>query len=285
MDETQHPDDPSSYRESQSFKQNYAGTFVAKTNHTQENAVDAPQKSEDANGEPIPVELKRIVKWIRDPINHNAIIATFTALIFVATSAYAVIATLQWWTMQGQLEQMRDARRAWVGTSQKLELTREPVFMVQELNGHKQVLMTIHYRAVIKNFGTTPARREYHNFSGYWAPPNTRFDWRMSCRMLYESDKSARAKSDATDIFPESERVVEDTTAILIDAKVFKVVYNIGISGCIAYTDVYGVDHYTEFLYLPVQPDPNQQIKVTDDPMLLYAPIKEFTLTNSNTYP
>jgi hypothetical protein len=45
-------------------------------------------------------------EFVKDPNHSGAVMAIFTALIFVATVAYAVIALLQWNAMRGQLTQM-----------------------------------------------------------------------------------------------------------------------------------------------------------------------------------
>ncbi len=107
MEETKNSDAPSPDTESQSFKQNYAGTFAAKCIDEQKQTIHAKQESEKSKGEPIPMELKRILDWIKNPINHSTVIAGFTGLIFFATAAYAVIATLQWDAMRGQLQEMK----------------------------------------------------------------------------------------------------------------------------------------------------------------------------------
>ncbi len=49
----------------------------------------------------------RAWEFIKKPEHANAVMAFFTILIFLATSAYAVIATLQWCAMRDQLGEMQ----------------------------------------------------------------------------------------------------------------------------------------------------------------------------------
>jgi len=110
MDETKNPDDPPSYRNSQSFKQNYAGTSITKTHQGEHTAINQTQQAHDAERKPIPVEMKRCIAWARR--NHNAIIAFSSVGILVVTTLYAVFAYLQWSTMQDQLTDYESGQRA-----------------------------------------------------------------------------------------------------------------------------------------------------------------------------
>jgi hypothetical protein len=119
MKETQHSADPSSKRESQAFKQNYAGTFVARRQQTQDNPVKPDEDTTDSKSEPTPLEvIMKVWSFITEPKHANAIMAVFTALIFLATGAYAIIALLQWKTMGGQLDiaqkSLITTQRPWV---------------------------------------------------------------------------------------------------------------------------------------------------------------------------
>lgn len=91
MEETKNSGEPSSYRESQSFKQNYAGTFVGKSEQKQEVSVNTQNETTDPEGKPLPMELK----WLRDPQNHQPIVAGSAIAIVVVTAIYAVFAGIQ----------------------------------------------------------------------------------------------------------------------------------------------------------------------------------------------
>jgi hypothetical protein len=58
---------------------------------------------------PLPMEMRRCFAWLRS--NHNAVIAVFTVGIFVVSAIYALVATLQWCTMRGQLGEMQAGGR------------------------------------------------------------------------------------------------------------------------------------------------------------------------------
>jgi hypothetical protein len=108
MEEEKNSRDPSDYRQSQSFKQNYAGTLVAKRMHTDQNSDSQDPQSQQSEREPFPVELKTVIEWI-NRLNHNAITSVFTVGIFLATAIYAVVATLQWCAMRDSNKINRDA--------------------------------------------------------------------------------------------------------------------------------------------------------------------------------
>lgn len=62
------------------------------------------------------MELKRALEWFTQ--NHNVVTAVFTVAIAFATVVYAVVATLQWCVMRGQLSEMQATRqleRPWIG--------------------------------------------------------------------------------------------------------------------------------------------------------------------------
>ena len=90
--------------------------------------------------------------WKQITKHANAIMAIFTILIFVATSAYAVIATLQWLAMQNSNQISRDAftssTRAWIspmraGFEETPKLGNSLQFGVQYGNpGHSPALDT-----------------------------------------------------------------------------------------------------------------------------------------------
>ena len=111
MEEEKHSGEPSSYRESQSFKQNYAGTFLAKPIHNQENPANPEQERQHPKGEILPMEMKafidRSVAWLSK--NHNAVTAVSTGFIFVATATYALFAIFQWIAMRESNETSRES--------------------------------------------------------------------------------------------------------------------------------------------------------------------------------
>jgi len=99
MEETKNSGEPPSHRESQSFKQNYAGTFVAETKEKQNEPVGKQQKENDPEWEPLPMEFKIVLEWLRDPRNHNPVIAGCAIGALFLTAVYALFAALQWYAM------------------------------------------------------------------------------------------------------------------------------------------------------------------------------------------
>ncbi len=95
MEETKNSPDPPDYRESQSFKRSYAGTFLSQPVQKHEESIHQRQQSDYTEGEPSPMELERMLKWLRDPKNHNPITAGSALGILAITAIYAVFAGIQ----------------------------------------------------------------------------------------------------------------------------------------------------------------------------------------------
>jgi hypothetical protein len=153
MQDTKHSADPSPKNESQSFKQNYAGTFVTKRQQTQNNPVEPDEDTADSKSEPTPLEVvMKVWDFITEPKHANAIMAVFTALIFLATGAYAIIALLQWGAMRDSnninRENMESVQRALVSYSGQTG-------QIKRLTGKKVTSLTM----VLpwQNTGVTPA--------------------------------------------------------------------------------------------------------------------------------
>jgi len=111
MEDPDNKADTTSERESQSFKRNYAGTFVAKL--PEQSSTEHEVCAHD-EGAAFPAELADLVTWIRRFLNwlganHNAVTATFTVGIFLVTAIYAGVALMQWTEMKKQSGAARDA--------------------------------------------------------------------------------------------------------------------------------------------------------------------------------
>jgi hypothetical protein len=121
MDERKQSNDSPSRGYPNTFKQHYAGTFVAKRIREQENSIYPSDRPDHQPREGIlPMELKRMIEWLHDPSNHTTV-TTGCAIggLFVA-AIYTLFAMFQWYSMQGQLSEMRKAneitRKQLVGT-------------------------------------------------------------------------------------------------------------------------------------------------------------------------
>jgi hypothetical protein len=71
MNDAKNSSDSPSDRKSQSFKRNYAGTFLAKRMREQENSVAADQKGNDSEDHKLPPEVEAFFVYLRK--NHSAI--------------------------------------------------------------------------------------------------------------------------------------------------------------------------------------------------------------------
>jgi len=160
MEEGKNSGEPASYRESQSFKQNYAGTSVAKRIHEQANSIDANEKSTDTEREILPVEMKvsidRCLAWLSK--NHNAVTAVSTCLIFVVTALYALFAILQWRAMK----ESNQINRASLYAVQRAFITfdriAQDVVRVTDPPGTNKVVgYAFQINAKWQNVGNTPA--------------------------------------------------------------------------------------------------------------------------------
>lgn len=165
MDEEKNSGEPSSYRESQSFKQNYAGTFVAKRIDEQADPIYSSEQRTYPEGEILPVEIKIVLDsclvWLRK--NHNAVTAVSTLLIFAATAIYAVFAILQWRAMGEANKITREAFQTeakahlamkWISWASDY---KEPPSAVDQIcpddSGHSHFCIVMHF----ENGGKTPA--------------------------------------------------------------------------------------------------------------------------------
>jgi len=97
---TENKSDPRAPHAPDTSKQHQAGTFLAKQGDDPQNTADADDNRNNLAQQPNPLEaVIRAWDFIKKPEHANAIMATFTIFIFLATGAYAVIATLQWCEM------------------------------------------------------------------------------------------------------------------------------------------------------------------------------------------
>src|SRR4029077_20175908 len=93
-------------------------------------------------------------KWefVIIPKHSNAVVAIFSALLFLATVFYTVFAALQWTTMKRQLTQMQDANRPYIFTI--------PMFAGQRpIEKFHSLKITIGEM----NLGNSPATKETHS--------------------------------------------------------------------------------------------------------------------------
>ena len=145
MEEKKNSADPPDYRQSQSFKQNYAGTSIPKSVHEKQDSVGKNDDTHTTKEEPYPVELRNLVEWLRDPTSHNVITAVSAIAIVIVTVIYTVFAGLQW---KETRDAVARASRAWIGVSM-------PVNITDVSNGPES--STVTYVVTTKNYGNSVA--------------------------------------------------------------------------------------------------------------------------------
>ena len=166
MEETENNGHPSADRQHNTFKQHYAGTFIAKRYYGYNNPIGQAQDTTYPQGEPLPMEFKALLEWMRDSKNHEPVTAVFTIGIFVATAIYAVFAIFQWCAMG---ESNRINRTA-------LESVQRPFIFVSQMNSQRfleplpsQKVSSVELSFIWRNSGTTPAKylraRVSHTFT------------------------------------------------------------------------------------------------------------------------
>jgi hypothetical protein len=258
-------------------------------------SVEAANQSSDAHGEPNPAEvLMRWWEFITEPKHSNAIMAIFTMLIFLATVAYGVVAYFQLTSMNGQLDQMRDARRAWLGTSPDIIPIAPPTFTpLKADDGNNWLNMWMKSKVDIRNVGATPALEEYDAFVLYDLVKlhNGKADWEKTwCAEQYTTYRSRRSSGDEsrnTAIFPQDAKSVSEVltggfkTGKPADPESAIIA---GVLGCIIYHDIFGVERHTEVWYEPTYPERtgvDNQI-VGTQPIRDYRPVTGFHLVRAN---
>lgn len=254
MEEKKHSGEPSSYRESQSFKQNYAGTFVAERIHKQENTVNADHKRGDPEREILPMETKifidRCLVWLSK--NHNAVTAVSTGCIFAATAIYALFAIFQWGAMRDSNKINHDAQiagqRAWIGVDRPVNVTA--------LNLDKSHGGKISYNVTIKNFGNSVALN-----IGIWAEAVGGYDMMKpaleeSCKVATDFSRMGRTGINKSGIdFPqnmsEGDQFPSESWGRYFsgDIKTGKTPSPLAVVGCVVYRDQFDTERTTRFCY------------------------------------
>jgi len=137
----------------QTFEQQYAGTFVAKRIDADGNSTESQDETGGYRQEPNPLEMiMRVWAFITESKHANAIMAIFTALIFIATVGYAIIALLQWSTMGSQLNEMQKSNEM---EQRKAEDVDEAICTVQSSDtGIRGKFLQVH----VTNQGHAKAR-------------------------------------------------------------------------------------------------------------------------------
>src|SRR5271166_3295169 len=152
MDERNNRPDPRHGYQNQTHEEQFARRFSVEHVDAEEDTEGTDNPADDPQREPTPPEaLMRA--WEQITEHSNAVMAFFTILIFVATTAYAVIASLQWCVMRTQSSilqnQLEMSERPWIivfGPYRWFPITfnngtlRLPTVLQVTNNGHSQAI-------------------------------------------------------------------------------------------------------------------------------------------------
>lgn len=209
----------------------------------------------------------------RDGLRIQWITAIATTLAFFAAAYYAGIA-------KGQLEQLRDQRRAWLGAAPTIEITGEPSFTAEDTPNGKVVKMHIPLKMSLKNSGSTSALSVHVAFSPAWAEQLVTLDKPISfCKQNFEAWHGDYFKDKGEAIFPEQEKSASGTYQFTLGANPPRV-SGIGLIACFLYRDIAGIERHTEIAYAPV-PKEHTELKKAISPVMFYAPIDNFIMVQA----
>jgi hypothetical protein len=208
-----------------------------------------------------------------------------TWLAFLAASIYAGIAA-------AQLRQMRNANRPWIGMSDRLAIKSSPSLSFTDMStlfgkqGEQVREISIKFlvSGTIKNFGSSPARREYSTFEAISlgdilaqfrdedcarSEDISRGKYRIRNTISNPADNIS-IDPPARAIFPSVELPVEESIDLLVDLNpnpysispfplsevanpppkwTDRIPHHLWIVGCIAYQDTANQMHHTKVFY------------------------------------
>ena len=224
--------------------------------------------------------------------HHGIITSLATVILAILTIFYVVYAKHQW-------NEMRNARRPWVGISEKLTLKRPPSFTVVApaitgLNGEKEFIVTkFELSGNLQNFGSSPARKVYELLSVIDSP-SIRYDFReIACKTVERQSAGQNPFSEFTDYFiRQPAKAIFPNVAVPIEPSVItfgmfvdktpQMPNPLWVVGCVAYQDSFGDVHHTEVLYRSSVPEGARQETAIETPMFTYAPFTEFVMEDSD---
>jgi hypothetical protein len=172
--------------------------------------------------------------------------AAATATIAIATIFYTKYAKRQWTAMDGQLGEMQDARRPWVGLNGNVQVREKPLFHVMPIND--QLSVAISYTT--HNFGTSPAFRETNAFvllanERPTGPPVSA----MQHLCANEEDLYRANSASLTAIFP-AEELDQGLWYPAMIPKTTRYVRQVWFIGCFVYADSAARLHHTKYWFV-----------------------------------
>lgn len=220
-----------------------------------------------------------------------------------------------------QWKEMQNARRPWLGMSERLTIKGSPSMAYTDISfvvGQQARMISVKFdvSGTIKNFGASPARREYDMFEVIYFGEILNMFREEDCTRAEDAsrgkyigavaqDHSMSISSPARAIFPTVELPVEQQLDLLIDmndrlwppipvtslpastkppiAWRDKIPTKIWIVGCVAYQDTFGEMHHTKLLYQSVIPENAPKIPEDADLSNTHIPFTDFVMLDSES--
>jgi hypothetical protein len=201
----------------------------------------------------------------------GGITALATIAIVILTWFYVGYSKKQWRVMDGQLREMKDTRRPWIGLNGNAQIKGQPIFHIMPTNN--QLSVPIAYTT--HNFGTSPAFRETNVFTlvpreNSSGPPI------LEMNRICQSEESLHKDSPGTAIFPAQEL----NQGLWYPAMIPKTVHyipQVWFIGCFVYEDSSRQVHHTKYWF--VSPPSTDRVPVTGaENELSWAPFSSLVL-------
>jgi len=267
--------------------------------------------------------LRTVGNWIKSffgwaDAHDGAITALATVAIVGLTYFYVTYSKEQW-------KEMQSARRPWLGMSERLTIKGPPSLAFTEMpsmfsggQSTRAISVAFDVSGTLKNFGISPARREYDTFELIYLGSILNIFREEDC---VRAENVSRGKSSgdavvqgtsigspARAIFPSVELPVEKklTTPIAMNPDFLRPIPDnpllvgpsenqaqtkwtdriptkIWIVGCIAYQDTFGEMHHTKVLYQSSISDNPLKIAEDADPSKTRIPFTDFVMEDSES--
>jgi hypothetical protein len=226
----------------------------------------------------------------------GAITALATVAIVALTIFYVSYSKKQW-------EEMRSARRPWLGMGERLTLRQDPSFSVEEasissLEGEtKFITIRFNVAGTLSNFGTSPARKVYvsldtrteDRFTDDFHKDSLLRNANCTVAESISEEKAIPYGNGGGILLSRPTKAVFPSVTIPIEEQIYTGTFaganhrlsGIWIIGCIAYQDSFGGVYHTKVLYSPVMKR-NKETAIFN-PLLEWTPITEFVMEDSDS--
>lgn len=164
MEQTKDTKNPSPGEVPDTFKQHYAGTFIAKRYDKYNHPITQTEQSENSERGPNPMEPKSLLEWLRRPDNHTYVTTGCAVLAAAIAAIYTLFAILQWCAMR----ESNEINRVALQTVQRPFVTFPAEIDAVRVTDASQKLKGWRFFLPVENSGNTSAQpmRMRFNFNG-----------------------------------------------------------------------------------------------------------------------